>query len=203
MDAKTFKSLVERAEANLGVDASPAAQANIKEKLSQLSTALVLEWLLGEKRFESQSQQTEHWLSRFYEDIFNDEQPDPNKIYQRFGLSLPRASYMARMLRARHAAQWRAAARKEVKTQLSRKKKDAETSKKNNTGDIDEFDLSFSKGAADELRVLYDRVSSSVDEKERPRPPKSKPSFGSTLWFAVPAETLLLILEAIEKEAKS
>jgi hypothetical protein len=202
MDAKTYKLLLDRAKTSLSADASDAAKKNIEENIERVAAALVLEWLLGEKRFESQSQQTEHWLARFYEELFNDEQPDPTRIYARFNLSLPRSGYLARMLRARHAAQWRSAARKEVKAQLTRHKKAAEQAKSEGQAHIVDFDLSLSAGAADELRVLYDRISDLTNESERPRPPKIKPTFGGSRWFGMPADTLLLILKRIDEEAK-
>src|SRR5258708_6400963 len=60
------KSLLDRAQSVLSTDASAAAKKNIKNNLEELSAILFLEWLVGEKRFESQSQQTEYWLSRCY-----------------------------------------------------------------------------------------------------------------------------------------
>lgn len=88
-------------------------------------------WVVGEKRFESQSQQREYWLSRFYEEVFIDEQPDATRIYERFGMSLPRAGYLSRLLRARRIAQWRHAARLELKRQLERKRQAAVVAKAN------------------------------------------------------------------------
>jgi hypothetical protein len=120
------KALLERAQALLSTDASPVAKKNIKSNLESLAATLLLEWLVGDKRFESQSQQTEYWLSRFYDSVFVDEQPDATRIYERFGVNLPRAGYLARLLRARRAAQWRQAARAELKTQLERYKDRAE-----------------------------------------------------------------------------
>ncbi|MHC2627247.1 hypothetical protein ACVIW2_009334 [Bradyrhizobium huanghuaihaiense] len=191
------KALLERAHALLSTDASPAAKKNLKSGLDGLAATLLLEWLVGDKRFESQSQQAEYWLSRFYEDIFVDEQPDATRIYERFGVNLPRAGYLARLLRARRAGQWRQAARVELKTQLERYKARAEEAKKEGQGHVTEFDLSLSLGAADELRVLYDRIAAFMPERERPKPPKAKPSFGNSRWLGVPAETLLSILQAL------
>jgi hypothetical protein len=62
------KALLDRAQAALKLDASPAAQKLANTKLESLASMLLLEWLVGEKRFESQSQQAEYWLSRFYEE---------------------------------------------------------------------------------------------------------------------------------------
>lgn len=193
----TLTALVKRAQDALKLDASPGAQKLAIAKLEGLASTLLLEWLVGDRRFESQSQQTEYWLSRFYEEIFVDEQPDATRIYERFGVSLPRAAYLARLLRARRTAQWRQAARVELKTQLGRHKTAAEEAKQEGQGHITEFDVSLSPGAADELRVLYDRLAAFVPERERPKPPKGKPSFGNSRWLGVPSETLLQILDTL------
>lgn len=189
------KNLLDRAQVVLSTDASAAAKKNIKSNLEGLGATLFLEWLVGDKRFESQSQQTEYWLSRCYEQLFADEQPDATRIYERFGISLPRAGYLARLLRARRVAQWRKAARAELKTQLERYKKRAEEAEKEGQAHVTEFDVSLSPGAADELRVVYDRLAAFLEERERPKPPKAKPSFGNSRWLGMPAETLLLILK--------
>ena len=192
-------TLLDRAQAALKLDASPAAQKLAKAKLKSLASTLLLEWLVGDRRFESQSEQVEYWLSRIYEEIFVDEQPDATRIYERFGVSLPRATYLARLLRARRAPQWRQAARVELKTQLERHKAAALNAKKEGQAHVTEFDVSVSPGAADELRVLYDRIAAFIPERERPKPPKAKPSFGNSRWLGVPAETLLQILETLAK----
>lgn len=200
---EALKALLERAQTVLSSDASTAAKKNVKANLEGLATTLLLEWLVGDKRFESQSQQTEYWLSRFYEELFTDEQPDATRIYERFAISLPRAGYIARLLRARRVSQWREAARAELKTQLERYKARAEEAKKDGQGHVTEFDVSLSPGAADELRVVYDRLAEFVPERERPKPPKAKPSFGNTRWLGVPADTLTMILDSFAKGEKA
>jgi hypothetical protein len=55
--------------------------------------------------------------------------------------------------------------------------------------------VSLSPGGADELRVLYDRIAAFKPERERPKPPRAKPSFGNSRWLGVPAETLLQLLD--------
>lgn len=122
IEDKTYAALLDRARTAIAIDASAAGGEHVQSRLERLASTLLLEWVVGEKRFESQSQQAEYWLSRFYEEIFDDEQPDATRIYERFGVSLPRAAYLARLLRARRVAQWRQAASTEVKTQLERYK---------------------------------------------------------------------------------
>src|SRR5262245_43791085 len=116
------EELAERATTALGIDATKQSAARLQQRLQPLATELLLEWLVGEKRFDSPSQQTEYWLSRFYEEIFTDEQPDAARIYSRFGLPLSKAGYVARLLRARSSATWRGAARTELKRRLNEKK---------------------------------------------------------------------------------
>ena len=36
------------------------------DRLQAVAAELALEWITGERRFESQSQQTEYWLARLY-----------------------------------------------------------------------------------------------------------------------------------------
>lgn len=197
MDAR-YQALLDKSVEALGIDASAAAKEKLDKLLQPLAAELVLEWLAGEKRFESQSQQTEYWLSRFYDAIYTDEQPDATRIYARFGLTLPRAGYVARLLRARHTATWRAAARIELTRCLKEKEPAARKAETDKMAHITEFDIGMSPGAADELRVAYDRLVAATDETKRPRPPKIKPSFGGLRWFAIPADTLLLVLKEIK-----
>jgi hypothetical protein len=199
MDAETprLQLLIERAQGTLLIDCSDVASARLKERLQELAAELLVEWIVGERRFESQSQQSEYWLSRFYDEIFTDEQPDATRIYERFGISLSRANYIARLLRARRAAQWRHAARRELRAQLEKHQEAVAEAQKEGMAHTEDFDISLSSGAADELRVVFDRMSDAAPRDERPRPPRLRPGFGSTKWFGVPGTTVLALLEAI------
>jgi hypothetical protein len=192
-----FIELSQRAAAALSTDASEVSQQRLAKNLNLLAAQLMLEWLTGDKRFESQSQQTEYWLARFYDEIFSDEQPDAARIYSRFGLTLSRSAYLARLLRARATATWRSAARQELRNRLADKRESAQREKDEGQSSIIEYDIGLSPGAADELRVLYDRLTASMGDSEQPRPPKAKPSFGGLRWLSVPADTLLQILQQL------
>jgi hypothetical protein len=192
--------LLRRAIAALGIDASQQSREIIDRHLESIAAELFLEWMTGERRFDSQSQQTQYWLSKLYEKVFTDEQPDAGRIYERFGIPLPRATYLARQLRVSRAAHWRKAARAELLAQLTRHKAAAEEAKAGEIAHITEFDVSLSPGAADELRVRYDRIAEFDPREERPRPPRGKPWFGGPRWLAIPAITLLAILETLSQE---
>lgn len=194
----SLKDLRDRALETLSSDASTPAVKALKAKLETLSSVLFLEWLLGDNRFDSPTQQTEYWLSRFYDEVYTDEQPDASRIYGRFGIAIARASYLARMMRAQRMGLWRKQARAELKTQLQRQKARAEEVLKGDKGSLQEFDVSLSLGAEDEMRVLYDRAAAFVPERERPRPPKPRGGFGNSRWWGVPADTLLLLLKNLD-----
>jgi hypothetical protein len=194
-----LSQLHQRALDALSTDASAQSVQKLTDGLHLLAAELMLEWLTGEKRFESQSQQTEYWLARFYDEMYPDEQPDATHIYSRFGLTLPRAGYFARLLRARATATWRSAARLELAKRLGEKKASALQEKADGQSSITDYDIGLSPGAADELRVQYDRLIASLAEGVQPRPPKVKPAFGGLRWLSVPADTLLLMLDRLEQ----
>lgn len=189
-----------RAKAALAVDASPAARARIDSGYEALCVDLVSEWVLGERRHESQGQQAEAWIARFYDALHSDEQPDASRIYARYQLGLPRAQYLARLLRARRTAQWRAAARAELGQALERVSADARAVAKAGRAQVQRFDLSLSRGGYDELVTLYDTVAAAITRGDRPAPPAKKPSSPTLTWFSITAETILALLEALRRE---
>jgi hypothetical protein len=70
-----------KAIAALGWRCSPVSQARIDEGFDGLCIELISEWILVEPRLESQTQQSEYWIGRVYEDLIIDEQPDPTTLY--------------------------------------------------------------------------------------------------------------------------
>ena len=191
-----------RAKAALAIDASPASRARIEAGYEALCVDLVSEWVLGEHRAESQGQQAEAWIARFYDSLHSDEQPDANRIYARYQLGLPRAQYLARLLRARRTAQWRAAARAELRQVLERTETDARAAADSGRAAVQRFDLSLSRGAYDELVTRYDEMAGAVTTGSRPAPPAKKPSSPTLAWFSITAETILALLDALRREER-
>jgi hypothetical protein len=192
-------ALLASARETLAVEASPEAVKRIDERLRAIAAELALEWITGARRFENQSQQTEHWLARLYEELFPDEQPDATRLYARFSLPLPRAQYLARLLLARRTAQWREAARREVLVALESFEDKAKEAEKCKAARTQRFDLSLSRGGYEQLIVIYDFLAGSVTGQNRPAPPKRNPSSGSLVWFSLTAETVLALLTEIRK----
>ena len=192
-------ALLARARASLMIEASDAATQRIDARLQAVAAELALEWITGERRFENQSQQTEHWLARFYEELFTDEQPQPTRIYARFGLPLPRSQYVSRLLLARRTNQWRDAARREVLTALESVEARSKEAGKDKATKTQRFELSLSRGGFEQLVVLYDFMVGAISGQNRPAPPKQNPSPGSLVWFSVTAETVLGLIELLRR----
>jgi hypothetical protein len=195
-----LNTLLARAKAALGAEASDASKALIEARLQSVAAGLALEWILGDHRFESQGQQTEYWLARMFEELFPDEQPEATRLYLRFGLPLPRAQYVARLLLARRSAHWRQAARKEVVAALESFEAEARQAAKGNASQTVRYDISLSRGAYDELVVLYDRLVGHIAGQDRPSPPRRAPSSPTLVWFSVTADGVLKLLDMIRKE---
>jgi hypothetical protein len=183
--------------AALVAQASPSSRARIEAKLDAICVELVCEWIVGEARFESQTQQVEHWLGRFYQELWLDERPDPARLYARFGVSLPRAQYLARLLRARLAPAWRSAAREEVRRCLETVEADACEAGRQSQAKTQRFDCSLSRAAYDELLALYEATASQDAAGQRPAPPRVLPSSPNIAWFSLTAETVLAVLAAL------
>lgn len=193
-------ALLRKAIANLAAEASDADSRAMKDRLPAVAAELALEWISGERRFENQSQQTEHWLSRLYEALYPGEQPDATRIYARFGLPLPRAQYLTRLLLARRTGQWRDAARNEAIGALETIEEKSREAVQKRAGKTQRFELSLSRGGYEQLVVRYDLLAGAKGEQDRPVPLKRTPSSGSLVWFSIAAETAIALLEALRKE---
>lgn len=194
--------LLGAAKKQLAFDASVNARERIEKRLETICTELVGEWLTGERRFESPSQQAEHWIARIYEEIFEDEQPDATRLYMRFQLPLPRAHYVTRLMLARRTAQWRSAAREEILRVLASVEKKAKEAADAGEDQTQRFDLSVSRGGYDELMVVFDSLARGLKEANRPTPPAKKPSTPTLIWFSITAEAVIALLGRLRLEAK-
>jgi hypothetical protein len=186
----------------LKAQASPPSQARIDELFDALCIELIAEWIAGETRFESQTQQTEYWLTRCYEELFSDEQPDPTRLYTRFALSLPRAQYLARLLRVRMAPAWQSTVREELRHCLEDVEADAREADHLLQAKTQRFDCSLSRGAYDALLVLYEAATGDATG-QRAAPPRVLPSSPNIVWFSVTAETILAVLTTLRHEARN
>lgn len=176
-------TLIARARTNLSRDAKIADAAAFEAKLQAAALELALEWIVGDQRPGSPGEQTEIWLGRLYETLYPEEQPDAAKIYTRFGLTLPKAQYVARLLLARRQTHWRTQARAEVWAALETIATPATKAVKGSGGATSSYVFSLSRGGFEELSVLYSQVVALDASQSRPPPPKRQPSAPTLIWF--------------------
>ena len=143
----------------------------------------------------------EYWLSRIYEALYPDEQPDASRLYTRFGLPLPRAQYVTRLLLARRSAYWRKAAHEELVGALKGFEKDARAAIKAGAGSTTPYKISLTRGGYDELVVVFDRMVGHIVGQNRPSPPRREPSLPTLVWFTLSAQGVVALLDEIGKDA--
>jgi hypothetical protein len=190
----------ERINAALGaLQISQANAADATKALCELSTRLFLDWLLNEKRFETMSQATEHWVATVEERLFPDEAPNPTKLYNRYALSLPKARYLARLLLARRSAHWRAGARRELLARLREFEADARRAERERPSQ--EFDCVLTRPAYEEFQVLYEEARVAPVNPNRPiRPPKVVSSFVQEVTVRVRCQVVVALIELLPQQ---
>lgn len=181
----------------LARNASEESVERIDSEFESLCVELVSDWLSGEQRFESTSQQTEYWLSRLYETIYKDEQPESTRIYQRFRFPLSKAQYISRLLIARSAGDWRNVARTELKQTLEASRALAEDAIRSGRGVVEDYSISLSRGAYDELIVIYDDVCRRLRSAQRPPAVRKQSSTSSFVACTIMASTVIAILKEL------
>lgn len=198
--ADRVSQLAAIAQEKLALDASAASAALIKDKLQLVAAEMGLEWLAGVKRFENQSQQAEHWLSRLYDELYPDEQPDGGRIYSRLDLPLSRAQYLARLLLAHNTSRWRDSAREEARVTLEGLRAKAAKAAGDKRGDTQFFDLSLTRGAYEQLIVRYDQMVSQSSAADRVAPLRRKSASGALVWFTISADAILRLLPTLKTD---
>ena len=193
-----YADLLKRAAARLKLGTSPAAGQIIDERLQEVAATLALEWMVNDRRFESQGQQTEAWLSRLYEVFYSDETPEAGPLYARFDLPMSRAQYVSRQMRARRAALRRKEAIVEVRARLDDRAAEAKAAIEA-AAPQSPFEFRLSKAGVDELMALYDRSVTATDRIQTPKATARSP--GWTL-ISVTAEALTAMLMTLAKEPK-
>jgi hypothetical protein len=183
----------------LGIPDKPeAAAARAANRAATLAVDLFLEWALNERRFERIGQMNEHWIALIEQAFFPDSEPDPNKLYERYALSLPKAQYVARLLIARRTAVWRARARKELRSRLEDIRADAEAAVKAKSLS-QPFDVILSRGAFDEFASAYSRAF------EWPKTPLSQPhrrsSFGNQIVVELIAQVVVEVIKVLNAQS--
>jgi hypothetical protein len=97
-----------------------------KEALAQALLPLAvnawLDWLSGQKRYNSLTEQYTNWIYEMYEGLLPNETPSANQLYNCFNVPYGQAQYIARVLNNRDIPRLRAQALEELKAKLLEQK---------------------------------------------------------------------------------
>lgn len=179
-------------------DIAPVNQEVAAVAYGEIATDLFLEWLLNERRFETMSQATEHYVAKVEEKLYPDDPPNPTKLYERYSLPLSRARYLARVLLARRSARWRNGARRELLARLDEKSVDALAAEA--AGRVSqEFDCVLSRPAYDEFQVLYEWARANPAENRPLTPPRVISTFVQEVTVRIRCQVILVVIDVINQ----
>lgn len=199
--------LTEEAVRNLSRGADDETSARVKADLPKIAAILALEWITGDRRSETISQQTQSWLTFLYERLYTDEEPSAADIFARFDLPLSRAQYLARMLPAQleedRTIERQRRARSERRVVLlagleTREKRAAESA---DPGHAD-TELSLPKEVYTELLTVFDEIASTQSADTSLRPPQRSTTTPGRVYFTIRLATLIALLDFLRKETE-
>ena len=129
-------------------------QADLCKAIAQLAVDEWLNWLSGERRFLSLTEQHIERVSCMYERLLPGDRPTPSEISYRFKLPEGQAAYISRVLSDRKFTKWRALGLAELKRLLNSRASDAAQRLKDREGEK-KVSLKMSKMAVRELERCY------------------------------------------------
>ena len=174
-------------------DLEPHEKVN---KFSNFAFEVTCDWILGEKRFRSLTEQQIAWIEKLYIDIIPPtEKPSYDRLYNEFHLSAGQAQYIARVLTDKKLTQWRKVALTELNIELESKKEDAELLIQNNEGN-EPITITIDKLAATELKRITDALWKNNKELLLP---SHRPGYGEIKNIDIPAQTLIIILNHLNQ----
>jgi len=91
-------------------------------RLVELATAAWVDWLSGEKRYTSMTQQYADWVEAIYVELLpGDERPSTERLYNYFNMPYGQAQYVARVLNNKSLAVWRRQAHDQLKEMMAKR----------------------------------------------------------------------------------
>jgi len=161
-------------------------------KFAQLAFETFAEWITGQTRFRSLTEQHIAWVEALYEALLPaGEVPTVERLYNGFNMTHGQAAYISRVLGEKNLPRWRQQATKEVKDALKKKKEVAQKWVADDNA-VKECEVRLSKLAGRELLRLAEQVCRDDDKLQLP---KLRSKGTDLAAVAVPAGTLLKLLE--------
>ena len=159
--------------------------------LAQLATAAWLDWLSGEQRYNSLTQQYADWVETLYLNLLPEEEaPSVDRLYNNFNIPYGQAQYITRMLNNKTMTFWRQRAIERLRTMMEEKLPEVEEWLENNEPLL-RAELIVDKLAYLELRTVCDRLFELAPGELFPPDYKTK---GGLYQVSIPAGSFKAIL---------
>lgn len=158
-----------------------------------------LNWLSGEKRYNSLTEQYTDWIEKIYQHLLPEaEAPSFRRLFNSFNIPYGQAQYIARVLYNKDMQWWRAQAREVLKTRLLTRKNEAYDAVAQDRFTMT-LEVVLPKEAGIELDDIVDIVLSESPEMEDVR---STPRGSKLVEAKIPALTYVKVCEllGIEEE---
>lgn len=168
----------------------------IIEKFALIGFEQFYNWISGNKRYRTLTEQHIAWLENVYTRLISDDEvPSYSRLYNKFNIPYGRAGYMIRVLNERNLPYLRDKAREELLEALEEVRENAqEAIDENRLGQ--KFAIRITSLASRELRditnVLYRRDRATIL-------PKSSTSYGDIKTIMVPALTVIEVLDELNQ----
>lgn len=156
------------------------------------------EWMSGQKRFRTLTEQYISWLEDVYTRLLpEDEIPSYARLYNRFNIPYGQAGYIIRVLNEKELPHLRLRAREELKAELEKCEKQATDLCAR--GDLDRaIPVRMTALASRELRNLTGKLyRKSARENRSTLLPERETGYGDFKTVAVPAMTIGELLEEL------
>lgn len=154
------------------------------------------EWLSSNKRYRTLTEQYIEWLEDIYTHLLPEEEPPSySRMYNRFNIPYGQSGYMIRVLNERELPHIRRRALEELKESLENVVPGAKKAIQQKRPE-QPFRISLSLQASRELRNITNLLYRINDETLLP---ERSSSYGDIKTEMVPAQTVLDVLEVIDK----
>ena len=166
----------------------PESAANA---LAQLAMAAWLDWLSGEQRYTSLTQQYADWVEAIYLNLLLEEEaPSIDRLYNNFNIPYGQAQYITRMLNNKTMTFWRQRAIERLRAMMEEKLPQVEDNLAANDSWVP-AELVVDKLAYLELRTVCDRLFELAPGELLPPDYKTK---GGLYLVSIPAGSFKAIL---------
>jgi len=163
--------------------------------LAQLAIASWVDWLSGEKRYTSLTQQYTDWIEAIYLHLLpEDEPPSIDRLYNSFNIPFGQAQYITRVLSNKTLTHWRQRAVERLKSAMEKKLDDVNEWVKRGDATL-KAEIIIDKLSYLELKSICDRLFQ--QNPDEIIPPEYSLA-GSLYSVRIPATCFRKIYEAIE-----